>query len=78
METKPLYLLLILALIIFLGYRFWTFGESAEKEATAMGTFVRIKVAGPGAASLADAAVAEIQRLDRLFNRLSRLLESPR
>jgi len=43
-----------------------------------MGTFVRIKVTGPGAASLADAAVAEIQRLDRLFNRFDKSSEISR
>ncbi|MFC1571830.1 FAD:protein FMN transferase [Candidatus Margulisiibacteriota bacterium] len=70
MKQRLQFYLLILAFVLpllFLAY-LWFF-PYAEKTAFIMNTPVRIKVEGQGAPHLANKALGELRRLDRLFNK---------
>jgi thiamine biosynthesis lipoprotein len=70
MKVRPLYFFIFFLVLAIAGEMIYTrFIFSAQGSAYLMGTPVRVRVEGPNAPSLARQALAEIKRLDRLFNR---------
>lgn len=70
MKIRPLLLvIIILVLMVTVVCLSSTFRTSAERKAFLMGTDVRVKVEGASASHLANLAIEEVRRLDRLFSK---------
>jgi len=73
MKIRPFYLWMVflLMLIIALVRTHPELSSTAENKEFLMGTPIRVKVEGPNAPRLANLAIEEIRRLDRLFSKFN-------
>jgi thiamine biosynthesis lipoprotein len=70
MKTTPRYILIIFIIVaVFFGIFYLQSLYHAEKTVYLMGTPVKIKVEGANASRLAEAAIQEIRRLEKLFSK---------